>query len=118
MGTAEEWLDRVDTLTTGATEGPWSRFHTHHGSVNFICPDTDWYERQHVNEVAIATLGRASDAQFIAASRTLLPQAVAALRAVLKRHYRTTDWGEDPECGGCEHVWPCPTVRAINKALR
>ena len=44
---------------------------------------------------------------------------VAALRAVLALHKESQSggWCEQQEGGGSAEVWPCPTVRAITRAL-
>ena len=68
------------------------------------------------------------DERFIATSRTDVPMLVDALRAVLDlhppiAHHRIAANGEVAEhfeaCEECDWVrWPCPTVRAIESALR
>lgn len=75
------------------------------------------------------------DAEFIVSARSDVPALVAALRAVLYRHKPCPDegmgWREDHTygyvgavCGACGTPdeygvpWPCPTVRAVEEALR
>lgn len=113
---AAEWLDRADALTAAATEGPWVRFYTHVGGLNLIGPGPEWH-------ATLITAGLADDAEFIAASRTMLPQAVAALRAVLHLHSPIFVRGDDVHvCRACGSVLDdkspnCATVDAIFGAL-
>lgn len=134
--TATDRLDAIEARANAATEGPWARFSTHLGAVQMVCPDTDWYERQHVNDVVIATLSSEPTAEFIAHARTDVPALVAALRAVLDLHQPKADgpmslvYWEFCSCGTLEvhededgyqsigpAKYPCPTVRAIEEAL-
>lgn len=78
MTDARAWLDEVDARTNVATDGPWSRDRTyplgHAGpySISVRSP-----------QVTVSDGLAKGDAEFIAAARTDLPTATAALRAVL-----------------------------------
>ena len=59
------------------------------------------------------------DTEFIAHSRTDVPDMAAALRAVLKLHKHHAGRGGE-HCGRCfpdEWGWPCATVAAIRQHL-
>ena len=61
-----------------------------------------------------------ADAEFIAASRTDVPDMSAALRAVLELHKRKVtmfNFATYDECEDCECDWPCPTVETIRQHL-
>ena len=126
-------LDEIQARADAATEGPW-RAGTEEGvdygsvmgaprsigggyvTVPILVDDLSMYE---------------GTAEFIAASRTDVPQLVAALEKVLRLHPRVVVLHADPEfgrmeddaiCGACivNHEpadWPCPNVRAITTAL-
>lgn len=78
---AQEWLDRADALAAEATEGPWalvlawdSEYGTNYGVDGAPIEDP----------CRVMRGGMEEDAEFIAASRALVPAMSAALRAVLK----------------------------------
>ena len=121
------WLDHTQKLDGAATPGPWV----------WSEPDPEWtgdyygvWERDEDMPPVAAThapgeYGKA-DAEWIAHARTALPQAVAALRAVLDLHQprnRVTQSApghlvDTPgPCTACDWDWPCPTVAAITEAL-
>lgn len=70
------------------------------------------------------------DAAFIAASRTIVPRLIAAVEAVLAEHpaarlgcithYARTDCECETRftCATCAVTHPCPTVTAVEAALR
>ncbi len=62
-------LDEIERVTAAATEGPWE---SHDGDI--VADDKLWVTRT----------GR-DDAAFIAASRTALPELLAAYRAAVER---------------------------------
>lgn len=74
--------------------------------------------------------GAPADREFITDARTALPAARAALRAVLDLHCPVEVEPSDTICGECSLqlpngryfgkvvAWPCPTVRAVEAALR
>lgn len=114
-------LDGWDALANGASEGPWG-------------DDSDEYGGIHIGEYGWITAGPRgqaphydedtpqghADAAFIAAARTIVPQATAAIRAVLALHTRLdTDLfgGLCAVCDPKDDAWPCPTVRVITDAL-
>ena len=128
---AAEWIIQRRDLLDAATDGPWVRewstsdqWWTIHGQPNpakgdgrMVCPEVamlnhreDW----------------TADVDLIADARTSLPAALDALVAVLGLHQASPaprSWGVGAEvCGGCggdEFVpHPCPTVAAIEAALR
>ena len=122
-----EWLDESQRLADKATAGPWEYMtnETPDGeNLYFTIEDS---EQESVAETNGSYQGRA-DAEFIAESRTRLPQAVAALREVAKLHqpspYSYPD-GSAPcrECNRSDSTglaptwWPCPTLRAVTEAL-
>lgn len=125
--------DRLDEITAradAATERPWE-IETHYGMSQsrrrqIVVPG--WM-------TPIAVLGQENpygdpDAEFIAASRTDVPELVeavrrrdAALRAVLDLHKPEKFTDSEDTCSGCDigtldpPTWPCQTVRAVRAAL-
>ena len=124
MTDIQVWLDQGKTLADQATEGPWEA----RSSEATMNDRAEWKIGKHNRPQALRSVMRGSDAAFIADARTRLPQALAALQAVLDMHRPSTaDTGEEeilfcPECFDVEDVgevdtWPCPTVQAIQNAL-
>lgn len=82
------WLDESQQLADKATEGPWEVYgynvlaHLGPGNCNGC---SGVLSPAHLPECGLYEVAGAGklDAEFIAESRTRLPQAVAALRAVL-----------------------------------
>lgn len=127
-----EWLDESQRLADQATDGTW-------------VAEKDWlpdpgdsrrtlyavaaWSKELVNGIAYVNK---PDAEFIAEARTRLPQAVAALRAVMGLHqqaayqrnvprrFRRTHEDHLPyrSCDGCGEEWPCPTITAIADAFK
>lgn len=118
------WLDHTQKLDQAATPGPWV----------WSEPDPEWtgdyygvWERDEDMPPVAAThapgeYGKA-DAEWIAHARTALPQAVAALRAVIELH--APFQASRPFCRVCTEAddtayplpWPCPTITAIQDTL-
>ena len=119
-----DWLDTTQRLDGAATPGPWV----------WSEPDPEWtgdyygvWERDEDMPPVAAThapgeYGKA-DAEWIAHARTALPQAVAALRAVIELH--APFQAGRPFCRVCTEAddtahplpWPCPTITAIQDTL-
>lgn len=119
----KEWLDRTQAITDAATAGPWEDRRD---------DLTDWMSVVHDQEFVtfVAETGKGTekwavaDAEFIAHARTALPQAVAALQAVLDLHQPRTVQGMGSGlvtyrmCRTCSmQEWPCPTITAITETL-
>ena len=108
-----EWLDESQQLADEATDGPWiAEFSGEQGDC--VIP----HDAQSTREaVAVCRLSyRGADARLIAESRTRVPQAVAALRAVMDTHRPARDYG-GTACAGCEQSYPCLTVLEVEAAL-
>lgn len=119
MTDARAWLDQVDARTNAATDGPWdarmdtpsmggSRWSLRRAGVPGLRMAVTEYQHGSGN------------AEFIAAARTDLPAATAALRAVLDLHQpHNLDNGTSINylCVECLARFPCPTVTAITTAL-
>ena len=73
---AREFIERVEALAGAATEGEW--WHTGKAATVYGRWADDLSSAPHV-----ANVHDPADAEFIAASRTVVPQLTAALRAVL-----------------------------------
>ena len=106
----EQWLDRAQAITEEATPGPW----VEDGSL--IGP------RPGASVAQVWGVRWKADSAFIAHARAALPQAVAALRAVVDLHQPDVCWIDRLDCGACSSYdecvqWPCPTVAAITEAL-
>ena len=119
-----DWLGKAERLDRGAFGGPWAWgldsadriIMTTHGAVPFTLIEGDDFR------------GATEEAEWIAWSRTALPAAVAALRAVLDLHVNDTEYGSPsgPMCEECNRAnsegltyieWPCPTIQAIQDTL-
>ena len=108
---AREFIERVEALAGAATEGEW--WHTGKAATVYGRWADDLSSAPHV-----ANVHDPDDATFIAASRTVVPQLTAALRAVLDLHVPYAgDLSRNKFCRECEDIRPCPTVRAITDAL-
>ena len=131
--TAADWLAEQRRIEQAATDGPWmSEWDTSdewwiiHGQPNpakgddrMVCPE-------------VATLNHredwTADVDFITDTRTAMPKMRAALEAVLALHEPLDALNVrynriQRVCTGCGQddgnwvIYPCPTVRAITKAL-
>ena len=91
---------------------------------------SEWKIGKYNHPQALRSVMRGADAAFIADARTRLPQALAALQAVLDMHapidalnMRYRGGRVQQVCTGCGtddgnwNRWPCPTVRAITDAI-
>ncbi len=116
-----EWLDESQLLAYQTTEGPWEvcgfnvLAHLGPGNCNG-CSGT--LSPAHLPECRLYEVAGAGklDAEFIAEARTRLPQAVAALRAVVELHRPMRDYG-GTACAECEQSYPCLTVLEVEAAL-
>lgn len=61
---------------------------------------------------------RPADAEFIAHARTALPALVAAVERVQALHtpHRRPGHASDGTCESCYRVYPCPTIRVVEKS--
>ena len=115
----EQWLGKAERLDGAATEGPWA---VKAGEVVARVDESPWPP-----QIAYATATgdvsfQPEDAEFIAWSRTALPAAVAALRAVADLHQPDVCWMDRLDCGACSSYdecvqWPCPTITTIQDTL-
>jgi len=125
--TAAEWLARAHTVTDAATKGPWEAVGPYIDAPAF---EDGIFAEVNMDQDGSDDERAPIDAAFIAASRTMLPAAVAAIEAVLALHERPVE----PYCADSHHdanrcpcadyycdrdgdPWPCPTVVAIFAAL-
>lgn len=134
MTDIQTWLDRGRALADQATEGPWEAYADSDVQYAGCPPMIENLVYAGAVETPIIDWGNGStkaDAEFIADARTRLPQALNALRAVLEVHAPidalNTQYtnGRIPHvCTGCGqddgrwNYWPCPTVRAIQYAIK
>ena len=119
----EQWLEKAERLDGAATEGPWA---VKAGEVVARVDESPWPP-----QIAYATATgdvsfQPEDAEFIAWSRTALPAAVAALRAVADIHQPRNKVTRSASghlvdtpgpCTACDWDWPCPTITATTEAL-
>ena len=107
-------LNEIEARANAATEGPWEA----HGSLITSLTGPG-------GEVAEAS---GQDTEFIAHSRTDVPDMAAALRAVLDLHAPDYTYPDCPKCAECSDLastearrfvvlWPCPTVAEIHHCL-
>ena len=134
MTDIQAWLDRGCTIADQATEGPWEAYEDSDVQYAGYPPIAENLVYAGAVETPIIDWGNGStkaDAEFIADARTRLPQALNALQAVLEAHAPidalNTQYtnGRIPHvCTGCGqddgrwNYWPCPTVRAIQNAIK
>ena len=127
MTDIQAWLDHGKTLADKTIPGPWvaewvedDDWHEIHGQPfdGMVCP-----------QVATIQGGGETEAAFIADARTRLPLALDALQAVLDLHQPAEVEPSETICGECSNAlpngrflpiaeYPCPTVQAIQTALR
>ena len=126
----EQWLGKAERLDGAATPGPWETVEDTARRGHIKAPVDDPEEGAFVThcEECMGYVLNAANAEWIAHARTALPQAVAALQAVLDLHANDTEYGSpsEPMCEECNRAnsegltyieWPCPTVAAITEAL-
>ena len=122
MSDIQAWLDEGKALTAETTEGPWEAYADSDCQPAGCPPIIEHLVYAGAVETPIIDWGNGStkaDAEFIADARTRLPQALAALQAVLDMHRPI--WVDGIEY--CKHCvdfggeYPCPTVRAIQNEL-
>ena len=119
-------LNEIEARTNAATEGPWEHEPPPgpgEDPMRPICvyPKEDGGTLAYVQPLE-------ADAEFIAHSRTDVPDMAAALRAVLELHAPTPsdiyphEVCHHPHCTDPtdqmeQSPWPCPTVAAIRRHL-
>lgn len=120
-------LDEWRALETAVTEGPWSATHGPRELPRIWSDAPQFESAEYIAKCAFA--GDVVDAEFIAASRALVPHLIAAVEAVLAEHpatqlgcithYARSDCECEPRliCSTCAVNYPCPTVTAIHAAL-
>ena len=138
MTDIQAWLDRGCTIADQATEGPWEAYEDSDVQYAGYPPIAENLVYAGAVETPIIDWGNGStkaDAEFIADARTRLPQALNALQAVMEIHkpyhadhyYVGMNGGSLHRfvlrCEGCEESggvegYPCPTVRAIQNAIK
>ena len=126
----EQWLDKAERLDMGATYGPWQATSTGDKGGTFI-------EAEHVDVLNYGEAGHGhlrseyawmteEDAEWIAWSRSALPAAVAALRAVADLHQPRNKVTRSASghlvdtpgpCADCGWDWPCPTTVGVTRSL-
>ena len=124
-----DWIAKREQLEQAATEGPWEA--DGGGEIGQHCSRPEPWEKIVSTDVACmaycyggsaAGVEREGDAEFIADARTSLPAAVAALKAVLTLHRQAGGVAIPVFCLHCQEfndgTWPCPTVRAVEAALK
>ena len=119
MTDIQTWIDQGKKLAGQATEGPWFTSPFEHDPVwgSVVTGGVDDHGEDYPPCIEA---GDRKDAAFIADARTRLPQALAALQAVLDMHRPI--WVDGIEY--CKHCvdfggeYPCPTVRAIHDAIK
>lgn len=125
---AAERLDQIGARANAATKGTWTRMGTGdecyiivQESGDELAPFNDYTENHDLTD---------ADADFIAHAHVDVPALVAALRAALELHAPDEPYCSDDHhnpyrcpcatvgCRECERDYPCPTVTAIEEALR
>ena len=126
------WLDKGKTLADKATEGPWEAYADSDYQPAGCPPIIEHLVYAGAVETPIIDWGSGStkpDTEFIADARTRLPQALAALQAVLDLHKpeEYDGYPHSPDgvmCAVClteydeYEEWPCQTVEAIQNAIK
>ena len=127
MSDLKQTLARIRKQVEAATEGPWNHYSinpriTPEHAVYSMPLDADPLARS--SEIAGSVAPR--DAEFIAASRTVIPTLLDALDAALDLHKpapcTVTDGRGVSEATVCEHClnpdWPCETVAVISAKMK
>lgn len=123
--TVRAWLDRAHTLDQAATPGPWF---AEAGDPDDYYSVPSVYNTFHNGETSgrgLVAEAAYDNAEWIAHSRTALPAAVAAIRAILDLHTPTEAADGSYLCSVCAEAddcayalpWPCPTVAAIHDKI-
>ena len=110
---AAEWITKRRELLDAATEGPWGTFAAY-GSRGVSASEGD--EMLFIETYGVTYAAHAPDAALIADARTSLPRALDALEAVLALHSQHNSYLH--YCRADGEKYPCPTVTAIEAALR
>ena len=126
MTDPRETLNRIRKQANAATEGPWEHEPPPgpgEDPMRPICvyPKEDGGTLAYVQPLE-------ADAEFIAHSRTDVPDMAAALRAVLELHAPDYTYPDCPKCSECSDIasteaqrfvvlWPCATVEAIRQHI-
>ena len=134
MTDIQAWLDQGKALAGQATQGPWEAYADSDYQPAGCPPIIEHLVYAGAVETPIIDWGNGSteaDAAFIADARARLPQALNALQAVLEAHApidalntQYTNGRMPHVCTGCGqddgrwNYWPCPTVRAIQNAIK
>src|SRR5665647_632699 len=117
--TTAEWLARAHAVTDAATPGPWEAEHADKPDwlTEAIAADGRAEDHEPVSLVRVQGVPHGgafvaspswpfrnghNDTEFIAASRTMLPAAVAAIEAVLALHRAVLVYGLADDCGCSE----------------
>lgn len=112
MSAAEEYLAAIEARVNAATEPTGGRR-------GWLVEDSGWRAGIYTGVLDgesrdVGFMDELADAEFVASARQDVPALVAAIRAVLTRHW---DDGKG-YCGECfTRYWPCDDVRAIESAL-
>jgi hypothetical protein len=134
--TAREVLDGIKARLAAATPGPWKAEPVESGSFAHI--ESRVYSLRGSHILLSPTDGEAgqaktTDAEFIAAAPADVARLTAAVEAVLALHKEVEGYrfgavpGAAPDYGVCSTCftdderpapWPCPTVAAIENALK
>ncbi|MDA8440472.1 MAG: hypothetical protein M0Z51_16660 [Propionibacterium sp.] len=119
-------------LAQEATDGPWEWHGYGTAGATLARPNLPYHELN-ILKTTDDWPPSEPDAEFMAASRDLVPAMERAIRAVLAEHHRAVAYGV-AVCDTCSQVkdadewddpndspipswlpWPCPTVRAITE---
>jgi hypothetical protein len=115
--TAREVLDGIKTTLAAATPGPW--VYDKVSGVETV-PEFDLHRFDIMPETVARIDLRHEDGEFIAAAPATVARLTTALEAVLELHTPDT-YGECRLCEdgpGFNAKYPCPTVAAIEGALK
>ena len=123
-----DWLDTTQRLDVAATPGPWETVEDTARRGHITAPVDDPEEGAFVThcEECMGYVLSAANAEWIAHARTALPQAVAALQAVIELHQPRSAVTRSASghlvdtpgpCTACDWDWDCPTIAAIQDAL-
>ena len=124
----EQWLGKAERLDGAATPGPWETPEDTARRGHITAPVDDPEEGAFVThcEECMGYVLSAANAEWIAHARTALPQAVAALQAVIELHQPRSAVTQSASghlvdtpgpCKDCDWDWPCPTITTIQDTL-
>jgi hypothetical protein len=116
---SEDVVIRVKAALEDVTPGPWVIECSKYVSGRYVLSDASRQQIQVVHATGTVNVG--VDAEFIAASRQLVPELIAEierLRDAVSMHTPVMTETQDDRwecCDSCGGDWPCPTAERLGE---